>query len=136
MRSPQLPSSDSPSKKEEKGSQQQIIKDSDKSASLVKVTWSTYKEYFSYSNCGLWSFFLLIFYHFIINLNSIVVGLYLAFTLSQRFSDDDKVAITSDKYYEVVLLLIMVSSVVTSFGGKYLSNKIVSRKLINTMSVV
>jgi len=104
----------------------QIIKDSDKKANLAKVTWQTYKEYFSYSNCGAWSFFLLIFYHFIINLNSIAVGLYLAFTLSMRFGKPDNAEPAgSDQYYEVILLLIMISSVVTSFGGKYLSNKIV-----------
>lgn len=93
------------------------------------MTWATYKEYFSYSNCGAWSFFLLIFYHFVINLNSIAVGLYLAFTLSKRFGKEPQKE-SSDQYYEVILLLIMVSSVVTSFGGKYLSNKIVST-LIN-----
>ena len=52
---------------------------------MVSVTWNTYKEYFGYSNYGIWSLFLLVLYHVIINLNSIAVGLYLAFTLSQRF---------------------------------------------------
>ena len=60
-----------------------------------------------------------------INLNSIAVGLYLAFTLSKRFGKEEG-EVSSDQYYEVVLLLIMISSIVTSFGGKYLSNKIVS----------
>ena len=49
---------------------------------LKRVTWRTYREYFSYSNCGIFSLFLLVLYHFIMNLTSIAVGLYLAFTLS------------------------------------------------------
>ena len=92
------------------------------------MTWETYKEYFSYSNCGIFSLFLLVFYHFIMNLNSIAVGLYLAFTLSKRFGNE---AIEETTQYNITLLAIMVSSVVTSFGGKYLSNKIVSIQFVN-----
>ena len=65
------------------------------------------------------SLFLLVLYHFIMNLNSIAVGLYLAFTLSNSFTGE------SSPSYNYILSLIMVSSVVTSFLGKYLSNKIV-----------
>ena len=65
------------------------------------------------------SLFLLVLYHFIMNLNSIAVGLYLAFTLSNSFNGE------SSPSYNYILSLIMVSSVVTSFLGKYLSNKIV-----------
>lgn len=86
----------------------------------MRVTWETYKEYFSYSKYGIWSLGLLVLYHFIINLNNMAVGLYLAFTLTTSFS-----ATESPGSYNLILTLIMISSIATSFFGKYLSNKIV-----------
>jgi hypothetical protein len=65
------------------------------------------------------------------NLNSIAVGLYLAFTLSQRInhvstSDSSSSSSANDSSYNLILSLIMISSIATSFFGKYLSNRIVS----------
>ncbi len=68
----------------------------------------------------MWSLFLLVLYHFIININNMAVGLYLAFTLTSSFS-----ATESSSSYNLILTLIMISSITTSFFGKYLSNKIV-----------
>jgi multisubunit Na+/H+ antiporter MnhF subunit len=65
------------------------------------------------------SLFLLILYHIIINLNAMAVGLYLAFTLTHSSPNE------STYVYHVILTLIMLSSVATSFVGKYLSNRIV-----------
>lgn len=69
------------------------------------------------------SLFLLVLYHIIINLNAMAVGLYLAFTLTHQTQNESTLT------YHVILTLIMLSSVATSFIGKYLSNKIVSMAL-------
>lgn len=87
------------------------------------MTWATYREYFSFSKCGMWSLFLLVIYHVIINLTTMSVGFYLAFTLSSRVGKADE---SSGWAYQVILCVIMVCSIATSFAGKYLSNKIVS----------
>jgi hypothetical protein len=36
----------------------------------------------------------------------------------------------------MILILIMISSIMTSFGGKYLSNKIVSENYIKFVAIV
>jgi ABC-type sugar transport system permease subunit len=112
-----------------------VIKDSDKKDAKQRVTWATYKEYFGYSRLGIASLFLLVFYHLIINLNSISVGLYLAFTLSNRFNEDGSDQ-TQSSWYNIILSLIMISSIVTTFLGKYLSNKIVSLIVMILFSIV
>jgi ABC-type sugar transport system permease subunit len=93
----------------------------------LRVTWDTYKEYFGYSKHGIWSLALLVLYHFVINLNNMAVGLYLAFTLTSSTS-----ATESPASYNIILSLIMISSVATSFFVKYLSNKIVSLDSTNS----
>lgn len=85
------------------------------------MTWDTYKEYFGYSKHGIWSLALLVLYQFIINLNNMAVGLYLAFTLTSSLLHTE-----SPHYYNLILSLIMICSIATSFFGKYLSIKIVS----------
>lgn len=57
----------------------------------------------------------------LINLNNIAVSAYLAYTLSLRLNKED-VDTTS---YDITLVLIMISAVVTAFVGKLISNKIV-----------
>lgn len=49
------------------------------------------------------------------------VGLYLAFTLTSSLLHTE-----SPHYYNLILSLIMICSIATSFFGKYLSIKIVS----------
>lgn len=68
-------------------------------------------------------------WHVLINLNNIAVSAYLAYTLSHRMStlggefDESK--------YDLILLSIMLSAVITSFLGKYFSNLIVRSHLSN-----
>ncbi len=57
------------------------------------------------------------------------MGLYLAFTLSHKYAEEE----SNTKGYNLVLLLIMISSILTSFGGKYLSNQIVRKILFNNI---
>jgi hypothetical protein len=66
--------------------------------------------------------------HLLINLNSIAVSGYLAYTLSQKMNDED----IDSSQYNFTLLMIMVSSILTSFIGKFVSNRIVSFKIHNS----
>ena len=61
--------------------------------------------------------------HLLINLNALGVSGYLAYTLSHRLSTQEEI---DEKSYDIVLALIMVSAILTSFIGKYLCNLIVS----------
>jgi hypothetical protein len=60
------------------------VKAEDKAAGKVGI--EVFKKYFSYTTFGSFSPFLIFAIHFVINLNSIAVGLFLAFTLSKKFS--------------------------------------------------
>lgn len=59
----------------------------------------------------------------IINLNAIGVSLFLAYTLSRKLSTTDEYDNLNQESYNVILVLIMLSSIVTTFVGKYISNQ-------------
>ena len=48
-----------------------------------KVTWADYKEFFSYAFGGLGGIILIIFLHIVINLCTLSVSLFLAFSLTK-----------------------------------------------------
>ncbi len=89
------------------------------------MRWETYKQYFSYTSLGTWSMLIVLASHVLINLNSIAVSAYLAYTLSRRMSAGEEEDIDESKY-NITLIGIMISAIITSFLGKYLSNLIVS----------
>ena len=68
--------------------------------------------------------------HTIINMCTMGVSLYLAFELTQRFSNEDEEGATnatpvhSDSFYNIILILIIILALMTSFIGKFISNKI------------
>ena len=89
-----------------------ILKKEEKS----RVTFETYKQYFSFAPSGPYLSTLLLFvYHLFINLASLLVGLYLAFVIRNP---------EPTPYFSLTLVSIMLFAVTASFGGKYLSNRV------------
>ena len=112
-----------------------------------KVAWSDYKDFFDYAFGGLWGIAMIVFIHLVINLCTLGVSLFLAFSLTQKFSNDEKLSPqeeqSEDMKYNVVLVSIITFALFSSFVGKFLSNKIFmginrrlhdhfSRSMINT----
>ena len=62
--------------------------------------------------------------HVLINLNNIAVSAYLAYTLSHRMSNAGEEI--EESKYNLILVSIMLSAIITSFLGKYFSNLIVT----------
>ena len=95
-----------------------------------------YQEFFAYAYGGLWGILLIIVLHVLMNLCSLAVSLFLAFSLTSKFTTDESLTAT-EKYsrtvtYNVVLISIISFSLLSSFAGKFLSNKIfmsINRKL-------
>ena len=52
------------------------------------IGWADVKEYFSYAAGGVWGMALVFFLHLLINCATMGVSLFLAFELTQRFSDE------------------------------------------------
>ena len=55
---------------------------------IGKVKLDEYRKYFSYSYLGLWSILVIIIVHILINLNNLAVGIYLAFTITNRLTSE------------------------------------------------
>ena len=93
-----------------------------------KVGWADYKEFFSYAYGGMCGIFLIIFLHVVINLCTLSVNFFLAFSLTKQISSDEDLSTAEKKSrnitYNVVLLSIISGALVSSFVGKFLSNKI------------
>jgi len=124
-----------PQKLSEKSEQTQILKDEGKN--IGKIKWSLYKEFFSYSGTnGIIAILTMFLLHGLINMNAMAVSLFLAFTLSQKFTressaDESEVLLVDSSLYSMVLLVIMASAILTSFLGKCISNKIFMRIALN-----
>lgn len=101
-----------------------------------KVRWADYKEFFSFAFGGIGGIALIVILHVVINLCTLAVSLFLAFSLTKRLTNEDSL---SDKEqakqnmeYNVVLISIISFALLSSFVGKFLSNKIfmgINRKL-------
>lgn len=101
-----------------------------------KVSLADYKEFFSYAFGGVCGIFVIIFLHVVINLCTLSVSLFLAFSLTQQFTNDDTLDASAKKSrnltYNIVLISIILFALLSSFIGKFLSNKIfmgISRRL-------
>jgi ABC-type multidrug transport system fused ATPase/permease subunit len=117
-----------------------------------RVYWSVYKHLFSFSTGGIKGLILVVVLSILINLCTIAVSMYLAFTLSHKFHAETKLIsaeeLTAEKleaygHDNKVLFCIVLLSLTSSFVGKYLSNKIfmsinknlhdcITEKIINT----
>lgn len=93
-----------------------------------KVGWKDYKELFSYAFGGMWGVLLIIVTHFAINLSSLAVSLFLAFDLTKKFTTDESLSESEESRreitYNVILISIISFSLISSFVGKFFSNKI------------
>jgi hypothetical protein len=66
----------------------QIVKEEERK--VGKVDWSVYKEMFKYSQYGgACSIMIIVFLSILINLNSVAVSLFLAFTISSKYTTDE-----------------------------------------------
>jgi ABC-type multidrug transport system fused ATPase/permease subunit len=100
-----------------------------------KVSWSDYKIFFSFSVGGKWGIVLVLALHVVINFCTVAVSIYLGLTLTSKISAaDDQVN------YVIVLSIIIVVALVSSFLGKLISNKIflsissrLHKKLVNSI---
>ena len=104
-----------------------------------RIRWSIYKAFFGYGYCGIWNLLILILMSILINLCSVAVSLYLAFTLSHKFVNtkegkvhvgtDGKTHVASEHHHHNnwVLTGIIVASLLSSFAGKFLSSRIFIR---------
>jgi hypothetical protein len=104
----------------------QIIKEEDVASG--EVSWSTYKELFSFAFGGIWGIVLVIVLHVMINACAVAVSLYLAFTLTFMFDPSVELSPSEkearNKQYNIFLLTIICIALVSSFIGKIISNKI------------
>ena len=57
---------------------------------IGKVVWAEYKEFFSFAFGGIYGIVFIFVLHVIINLCTMAVSLFLALTLTHRFTDDNK----------------------------------------------
>ena len=93
-----------------------------------KVGWADYKEFFSYAFGGLGGIVLIVFLHIVINLCTLSVSLFLAFSLTKKFTNNEELSVDEKKSrnltYNVVLISIITFALLSSFVGKFLSNKI------------
>lgn len=117
---------------------QQVIKE--EANEVGHVTWTDVKDYFSYAPGGLWGVLLVFIMHAIINGATMAVSLYLAFSLTQRFtwaeglSEEDKAA--AARQYNLVLMGIIALALGSAFIGKWISVKVfmtISKRLHNTL---
>ena len=112
-----------------------------------KVSWSDYNELFSYAYGGLKGIGVIVAIHVVINICTLGVSLFLAFSLTKRFSDDDSLGASErqsrDRRYNVVLTSLILFALISSFIGKFFSNRIfmginrslhdrITRRVLNT----
>ena len=106
--------------------------------------WNTYKEFFSYAFGGLCGVVLIFLLHLLINISSVAVSLYLAFSLTQRLQESEEgnepiseeVKSRQARDYNLVLAGIISVSLLSSFLGKWISTKIfmvLNQRLHNKM---
>ena len=92
------------------------------------VKWAEYRQFFSFAFGGLCGIALIVFLHLIINLCNLAVSLFLAFSLTSMFTDGENHTEEERKdqtyWYNVGLSSIIVFALLSSFVGKFLSNKI------------
>lgn len=66
--------------------------------------------------------------HIVINLCTLAVSLFLAFSLTKRFSSDESLSdgerVGQNKTYNAILVSIITFAILSSFVGKFFSNKI------------
>jgi len=93
-----------------------------------KVGWADYKEFFSYAFGGMGGIVAIFVLHIVINLCTLAVSLFLAFTLTKRFTNDESLSLeqkaSRNMTYNIVLISIISFALLSSFVGKFLSNKI------------
>ena len=101
-----------------------------------KVGWADYKEFFSYAFGGIAGIFFIVFLHVVINLCTLSVSFFLAFTLTQKFTNDEQLTVAEKQSrtvtYNVILISIILFALLSSFMGKFISNRIfmsINRKL-------
>lgn len=108
----------------DEGTQRQII--GDEKVEEGSVSWALQKRFYSYAPCGLYGVVVIILLHVVINACNMAVSLYLAFTLTNRFSEGPGTEQDTLKY-NLYLSLIIVAALISSFIGKYFSNYIFMR---------
>ena len=93
-----------------------------------KVSLADYREFFSYAYGGICGIFVIIILHVIINLCTISVSFFLAFSLTKQLTSDADLSIEEKRSrnitYDVVLMSIISGALLSSFVGKFFSNKI------------
>ena len=89
----------------------------------------------------MWGVLLIIVTHFAINLSSLAVSLFLAFDLTKKFTTDESLSESEESRreitYNVILISIISFSLISSFVGKFFSNKIfmgIIRKVHNDIT--
>ena len=113
-----------------------------------KVSWEDYKELFSYAFGGLKGIAVIVVIHIVINVCTLAVSLFLAFSLTKRFSESEDSLTENeraqrDRYYNIVLTSLILFALLSSFIGKFLSNRIfmginrrlhdrITRRMLNT----
>ena len=92
------------------------------------MRWKDYKAFFSFAFGGLSGIILIIVVHILINLCTLAVSLFLAFTLTKRFTSDETLSeaekSSRSATYNIILITIISFALLSSFAGKFLSNKI------------
>ena len=105
-----------------------------------KVSWSDYNELFSYAYGGLKGIGVIVAIHVVINICTLGVSLFLAFSLTKRFSDDGSLGESErqsrDRRYNVVLTSSEINSLPSDRERKdvNLVNNSRSRPLLNSYS--
>ena len=106
-----------------------------------KVGWADYKYFFSFAFGGLWGIGFIVFIHLIINLCTLSVSLFLAFSLTHKFTNDDALSVeekaSRNVEYNIILITIILFALISSFIGKFISNKIfmsINRRLHDCIS--
>lgn len=96
-----------------------------------KVAWNDYKTFFSFSVSGKWGIVLVLALHVVINICTVAVSIYLGLTLTSKLNATDE-----QTNYIIVLSIIIVVALLSSFLGKLISNKIflsISSRLHNKL---
>ena len=93
-----------------------------------KVGWRDYREFLRLAFGGMCGILLIVLLHVVINLCSLAVSLFLAFSLTEKFTTDEALTVDEKQHremtYNVVLSSIIVFALLSAFLGKLLSNRI------------
>ena len=111
---------------EEQFEDQQVIEE--ELIEAGKISWANYKEFFSYAFCGVKGIVIIFVLHIIINLCTLSVSFFLAFTLTSKFANDETLSEDQkndrNRLYNVILIAIILFALISSFIGKFFSNQI------------